>query len=226
MMRTPKKKGATKKRQRRGDQSISVEAAAMAFAFLSVVTNNASLEQAVKLALRAPEPMRTWARQFVEAGGGNVDLISGNATPATKAEVMGLAAPSLKNGIGMVSVAQLFDIYLLGRDRTPENVVYTFYIMFRFWVAGERRPSKEQINRIWALVLEVASTSNIGASHWKELESKGPYALNDWLDEVKANSRKKFKTFLSQKKRLEATADKTFRSLMGFLFDDSEQETS
>lgn len=72
---------------------------------------------------------------------------------------------------------------------------------------------------IWSVTLQIVHESNIGARHWEELERKGEVALKDWLDVVKENARKRFKTFLSQKKTMEESADKAFQSLFSFLFD-------
>jgi hypothetical protein len=140
----------------------------------------------------------------------------------TSAEVREFIEPFLKKGAEFATVAQIADLYLFRKERTPENVVYAFYTGIRFVVARERTPTKEESAKIWEIVLAIARAPRIGEPFWKELEEQGPHRLEDWIEERKEDARKKYKTFLGQKKRAERTSEKAFKSMMTDLFGSEE----
>lgn len=202
--------------------TISVEAATVCFALISSGYDTQTIDRAIKLALRGPDPIKAWLRGWLESQGQNVDLLlSGEPTACgSEAEVRELVEPALKRGAEIASIAQIVDIYLFRKDPNPDNIVYAFYIGARLFIARERKPTKDESKRIWKIALEIAKISKIGAPHWKELEDKSPTALNDWLAGIKENARKRFRTFLSQKKAAETSAESAIRSLMSLLFSD------
>lgn len=226
MVKKRKKRKASKSLKPRHGKNVSFESAIFLFGLLNTSSDTAVIERAFKLALRDPGPVRDGLKAWLESQGVDVDaLMSGESTtPTSKPEVMELAEPALKKGAEMATLAQIVDIYLFGKARTPENIVYAFYIGIRFAVARERKPTKVESKWIWEIALWIAKTSKIGALHWKELESRGPFDLKDWIADRKADARKKYETFLRQKKRAEATAEKAFQSLMSDLFGYGEDE--
>jgi hypothetical protein len=215
-------KGKTKKpsRPRRG-KPLSFEAAIFTFAMLKWAANPPAIGHGIMLALRdadLKEELRPWLASHVE----NIDsLMEGEpTTPPSKAEVRAFVEPFLRAGAETAVYAQIADLYLLRKERTPENLVYAFYNGARFFIAGEREPTDEEKKRIWEIALRLARTSKLGAPLWKELEDKGPVYLKDWIDERKEVARKRYETFLSQMKRATATADEAFKFLMSDMFGD------
>lgn len=220
-MNKSKKPQRKKARQPKGGQYISIETASLAFAILLAGNNKDLLGRLFKLALRGPDIIQFAATLLLGYYGVNTELLMQGEpdTPATKDELVEVVRPVLKEGTRLVSFAQVFDLYLLRSQPTPESIVYVFYIIARYFVAKEQEPTKEQSQQIWAIAITIVRASNIGAKHLEELENKGEIYLKDWLDKVKENARKKFKTFLNQKQRMEKTADRTFESLYSFLFE-------
>jgi len=125
----------------------------------------------------------------------------------------------------MSTLAQIADIYLFGKDPIPENVVYSFYIVTRYVLVRERKPTREESKRIWEIALWLAQNSKIGAPHWKELEDRGEVHLNDWLNIMKENARKRFETFLKHKERAELASNESLNSLLEAVFDMPEPQT-
>jgi hypothetical protein len=191
---------------------------------LNIGSNPALIERVIKLALRGPDFIKENLKAWIESFGHNVDQLmkSEPSTPASKAEVMELVEPILKSAAELASYAQIADIYLFGKKLTPENIVYAFYIGSRLSISREREPTNDERNRIWERTLKLARSSKIGAEHWKELKSRGPYGESDWLAPIKEKARKKFETFLNQKKRVEVMAERSFKSLIS-QFDEEEQ---
>jgi len=209
--------------QPRGVKPISFEAAIFIFGLLNMSANQAAVEHALKLALRDSD-LRDTLRTWLPSLGENIDtLIAGEPTDMpSKAAIRAFAEPFLNTGAGVVAYAQMADIYLFRNERTPENIMYAFYNGTRFIIAGEREPTDEEKKRIWKIALWLAQTSKIGAPHWKELESKGPIYLREWIDKRKDDARKKYKTFLSQMKRAQAATNNALASLMSNMFGDEE----
>jgi hypothetical protein len=215
------KRKSKKRRQPKRSRYTSAEAAALAIAMLVVSSDRALLERLIKLVLRAPnELIKNLAGFFIEQQGGSVAaLLSGEpTTPASKAELLEIAKPVLKTATAFMSAAQLFDLYLIGNSQIPEDLVFAFYIIARMLVAKERKPSKVESMLIWDIALSLTRSSKIGSSYWQELERKGKVYLDSWLQEVKEKARKKFQTFVNQKKQIEKTADRSFNWLLAFLF--------
>lgn len=215
-------KGKSKKTSapRRG-KPLSFEAAIFNFALLKWAANPAAMEYGVKLALREADlkdALRTWLPSHAD----NIDnLVVGEPeTQVTKAEVRGLVEPFLRMGADCAVYAQIADLYLFRKERTPENLVYAFYNGARLFIAGEREPTDEEKKRIWEIALRLAQTSKLGAPLWKELEDEGPVYLKDWIDARKEVARKRYETFLNQLKRASATADEALKSLMSDIFGD------
>jgi hypothetical protein len=208
-------------------RSISVEGAALAFAMFSLANDQEESDRAAKLALRGPDPLRQATRALLEMQGRNVDqILSGEPdTPVTRAEVKEFAAVAFRKGAALAGLTQLLSIYMLDESSTPEEIIYVAYIFLRLALVGEREPSSEERRRIWDAALEFARHSNIAGRRWKELESQGQIYLADWLEETKEKARKKFKTFLSRKRRIEATAEETFKNLMSLLFGEDKDES-
>lgn len=226
-MEKPTTKGKSKKRrQPKGSQYIVIDAASLAFALLLLGNNKGQLERLTKLALRGPDFIKELITPFIEQHGEKVDLIMQGepATPASKEEIIEAIKPVLKEGTRIASFVQLIDLYILHSHPTPESIIYIFYIVTRYYFAREQEPTKDQSKLIWATTLHFAQKAIIVDRHWKALEKKGAVYLEDWLDEVKETARKKFKTFLSQKRRAEKTSDKAFKRLYSFIFDNDENE--
>jgi hypothetical protein len=221
----PEKEGTDKPRRLRNGKPISFESAIFIFALLNASADTTVIERALKLALRGPDLIRDALQTWLPEHGVNIDALMAEepTTKASKAEVMELVEPFLKRGSEMAVFAQIADIYLFGKERTPENIVYAFYIGTRFAIAREREPSNDEKKRIWEIALFLAQTSNIGAPYWADLESKGPVYLKDWIDERKEDARKKYETFLRQKKKAERTAEEAFKSLLSVMFGEDEE---
>jgi hypothetical protein len=88
----------------------------------------------------------------------------------------------LKKGAEFATFAQIADMYAFRGERTPESIVYAFYIGIRYAVARDRPPTNEQSKQIWETALRIARASKIGEPHWKELEERGPKHLEDWIN--------------------------------------------
>lgn len=220
-----KEKGDKPRPPRRGKR-ISFESAIFLFGLLNAGSDKAMIERAFKLALRGPDLLRDALKAWALSQGEDVDrLMSGEPTaPATRTEVKELVGPYLKKGAEMAAFAQIADIYLFDKGRTPENIVYAFYIGTRFVISKEREPTNEEAKRIWEITLWIAQSSKIGKPHWEELERQGPVYLKDWVNKRKEDARKKYVTFLSQKKRAEATAENALDFLVTDIFGDEEDQ--
>lgn len=220
---------ATRKARRRakGGKQISLDTASLTFALLLAGTSSERFERIAKLALRGPDLIKFGMTALLTHVGANAQvLMQGQpTTPASREELIEITKPILQEGARLASFAQLFDLYLLNRQPTAESIVYVFYMIVRYVASQEQEPSKEQSKVIWEITLKIARSSKIGEKHWKYLGSKGQPYLEDWLNEVKENARKKFKTFRNQKKRMEDNADRTFNSLFTFLFDTNDDES-
>ena len=226
-MRKESKKGKLgKTRKSRGGKPISFESAIFIFGLLNAGADKSAIERALKLGLRSPDLIRDALMAFLLSQGANVDdLMAGEpTTPTAKSEVVEFVEPFLKRGAEMAAFAQIADIYLFGKDRTPENIVYAFYIGTRFVRTKDREPTKEEAKDIWETTLWISQNSKIGEIQWKELESKGPVYLKDWIDERKVDARKRYETFLIQKKRAEAIAEEALKKLMSDMFGNGEEK--
>ncbi|PYS94646.1 MAG: hypothetical protein DMF64_00160 [Acidobacteria bacterium] len=195
------------------------------FALLNLLSDEEALKRALKLALRDPGLIGAGLRSLFEGQGFNiVEMMSGEPdAPPTKAEVLTLVEPALKTGVEMATFAQMVDIYLFGQELTPENQVYAFYIGARYAIAREREPTNVEVKQIWHIALTLARNSKIGTPHWSELEGKGKFELKDWLDPLKESARKRFETFLEQKRRAEAAAEQSLNHIMSQVFSDDEE---
>ena len=225
MNKKPKKVKGKKPRQPRPGKAISFEATILMLAYLSAISDKRVIEPALRLALRGPDLLRNFLLNIAASNG--IDfrpLMDENAAPTTLAEVREFAKPFLKTGSEMAIIAQMADIFLFGKERTPENIVYTFYTGIRYAFVGERTPTKAQSGRIWEIALMIARTSKLGDPRWKELEEKGPHHLEEWINQRKEDARKRYKTFLGQKRQAEATAQKAFDSIMSQIFGGDEDE--
>jgi hypothetical protein len=220
------KKGDEGHRPRR-DKNISPESAIFLFGLLNAGMDKSVIERGFKLVMRDPGPLTDMLRAWAESQGENVDaLMSGEpASPTSRAEVKDLVEPFLRRGMDMATFALLVDLYLFGKEQTAESILYAFYCGTRFVLVQEREPTKEEAVRIWQLALLIASHSKIGGRYWKELKSRGPFKLEDWIDVRKEVARKRFETFLRRKKRAEATTEKAFRSLMAEIFGDGDDNS-
>jgi hypothetical protein len=219
-------KGKGKKaRESRPGKTVSFESVIFLFAFLGATSDQTTIMRGLGLALRGPALLRDFIFNLAASQGIDLRPLLGEEDSATRAEVRELAEPFLKKGAAWATIAQIADLYLFHKERTPENIVYAFYTGIRFFVAGERTPTKEESARIWEAALMVARTSKIGEPFWKELEEQSPRHLEDWIEERKEDARKRYKTFLGQKRRAEQTAERAFKSLMSDIFG-NEDETS
>jgi hypothetical protein len=206
--------------QHRRGKPISVESIILMFGLFTAIFDREVLERGFKLALRSPDLLGEKLREFFISKGTDIDTLLGAeaATPPSKAEVLAFADPALKRGVEAAVWAQIADIYFFNTERSPENLVYAFYNGVRFVIAGEVEPTKEQSNRIWDLTLLIARSSKIGAPHWKNLEEESPIALKNWLEPIKETARKRYKTFLSRKRRAERTAEESLKAIMADMF--------
>lgn len=197
----------------------------MVCAMFAAMSDQAMPTRVAKLLLRGPVHIKDRVRTFLELHEEKVDqLMSGEpATPASETEVRTFVEPFLKRGIESATFARMADIYLFSKELTPESILFAFYILIRFAIAGERQPTLIETKLIWEFAEGLAQTSKIGAPQWKELESQGERALTNWLKPLKASARKKYETFLIRKKRLDASAEVVFQSLISMLFTDAEK---
>jgi hypothetical protein len=197
----------------------------MVFAMFDAMSNSEMPKRVAKLLLRGPDLIKNNLRTFLESQGENVhQLMSGEpTTPTSEAEVREFAEPLLKKGIEAANFARMVDIYLFRKDPTPESVFFTFYILIRFAVARERKPTPDEIKLIWNIAETLTRTSNIGAPHWSKLKEQGPHALKDWLRPIKESARKKYETFLTRKKRHDASAERIFGAITSMLFNSTEE---
>lgn len=202
----------------RPSKNISFESAVFLFSILSAGLDQTALPRGLGLALRGPALIRDALFNLAASHGVDLRPMLGPEDSVTSSEVREFAEPFLKNGAEFTTAAQIADLYLFRKERTPENIVYAFYTFFRFMVARDRTPTKEESAKIWEAALAVARSSKIGGPFWKELEAQGPHRLEDWIEERKEDARKKYKTFLEQKRRAELTSEKAFKSVMTDLF--------
>lgn len=210
-----------KKRSQRHKRAISIDSTILLFSLLTAGLDQSAIDHALKLALRGPAFIRDGVRTLLESQGVKVSApMQGQPnTPTSELEVKEFIKPFLKKGAEMSTLAQIADIYLFEKERTPENVVYAFYIVTRYVLVRERKPTKAESKRIWEIALWIAQNSKIGAPHWKELEDLGQVHLNDWLSTLKENARKRFETFSKHKKRAELASKESLNSLLEAVFD-------
>ncbi len=221
-MKKSGKRKSKKRRQPKRSRYTTAEAAALAVAMLVAGTNKSSIERLIKLSLRAPDDLiRNVAAFLLTQHGENVEAwLSGEpAALASKEELIEVAKPALKTATDCISAAQLFDLYLIGKAQTPEDIIFAFYIGARMFIAQERTPTKGQSKFIWEIAVDLTRRSKIGGLHLQELEQQGQVHFDSWLEEVKEKARKKFLTFVRQKRQIEKNANKSFNWLLSFLFD-------
>jgi hypothetical protein len=219
-----KSKSKKQSRPRRG-KPVSIYSAILFLGAAGVVHERPVVEQALRLALRSSEPWGNELRGFFSSKGMNVEGALGPdaSRPTAKEEVLALAEPYIKMGRDWAAWAQIADIYYFNTARSPENVVYMFYNLVRFYIAGDKRPTKEQYKQIWDFTLRFARVSRKGVPHWKKLKEESPTALEDWLAPVKETARKRYKkTFLRQKRRADRTAEESLKNLMEDFFGNAE----
>jgi hypothetical protein len=216
-----------KERRKRHKPAVSVDSTILLFSLLTAGLDQSAIDHALKLALRGPAFIRDGVKTLLESQGVNVSapMLGQMNTPTSELEVKEFVEPFLKKGAEMSTLAQIADIYLFEKERTPENVVYAFYIVTRYILVRERKPTKAESKRIWEIALWIAQNSKIGAPHWKELEVRGQLHLNDWLSTMKENARKRFETFLKHKKRAELASRDSLNSLLEAVFDTPEHQT-
>ncbi|HEY0377225.1 MAG TPA: hypothetical protein VGC87_09730 [Pyrinomonadaceae bacterium] len=225
MTKQPVKRKSKRRRQPKRSRYTTAEAAALAVAILVAGTDKSSIERLIKLALRAPDELiRNLTAFLLAQHGENIEAWLSNepTTPASKEELVEITKPVLKIATNYISMAQLLDIYLIGKAQSPDDVLFAFYIGARMLISQERTPSKEESRRIWELTVDITRRSKIGGRHLQELEQRGQVYLDSWLEEVKEKARKKFLTFVRQKKQTEENANKSFNWLLSFLFDADE----
>ena len=207
--------------RKRNSGSISIDSTILLTSLLNACLDQAVVDRALRLALRGPEYIRDGVKTVLENQGLNVNALMYDqpGTPTSQSEVREFVEPFLKKGAEISTLAQLTDIYLFAKDATAENVVYAFYIGTRYALVRERKPTKEESKRIWEIALWITRNSKIGATHWKQLELRGQVHLNDWLNVMKENARKRFETFLRQKERARLASDASLKSLLSAVFD-------
>jgi hypothetical protein len=137
-------------------------------------------------------------------------------TPATKEEVKAFLGPVLASAATLMSLGHMIDEYLW--DLGAEGVAYLFYAGARYFMVGERTPNHAERHEIWSQTWTLTKASNIGSKHWAELERKGGNGLESWKAEVQESARKKYKTFLRQKKKVDASSTRVLETLMS-IFD-------
>lgn len=224
-MSKKQKRGDSEKRSRpRRGKAVSVESVIFLFGLLNAGTDKAVIERALKSGLRGPDLIKDWLRFWLETQGVDIGaFMSGEPTdPAARAEVKELVTPALKKAAEMAAFAQMADIYLFGKEPTPKRLLYAFYIGTRFTLVRERAPTKRESKLIWEIALWITQNSKIGAPHWRKLESQGEVYLKDWIQKRKDDARKKYETFLNQKRRAVASAEESLTSLMSGMFGDEE----
>lgn len=214
-------KGGRRRRPSRR-KAVSVESVIFLFGMLNAFSDRAVIERALKLGLRGPNMIKNGLGFWLRSQGVDVDdLMRGEpAQPTSQSEVKELFAPAVKRATEMAAFAQIADIYLFGKERTPKNLLYTFYIGTRFAIVRERRPTKGESKLIWEIALWITKNSKMGAPHWRKLEKRGDVYLQDWIQKRKDDARKRFETFLNQKRRAEAAAEESLASLVSDIFSD------
>ncbi len=222
MSKKPTGRKGKKQPAPRPGKNISFESAIFLFAILSAGLDQTAMPRGFGLLLRGPALIRNGVFNLAASQGLDLRPLLGPEDSVTSAEVREFVEPFLKKGAEFATIAQIADFYLFRKERTPENVVYAFYTGIRYAVARERVPTKEESAKIWEIALVIARASKIGEPFWKELEEQDPHRLKDWIEERKEDARKRYKTFLDQKKRAEQTSEKAFKSLMTDLFGSQE----
>lgn len=183
----------------------------MLCAFALVTSNPPLLTHAVYLALRGPEDVKKIVEPFAQAFGFNIQSPE-LQTPVTKEEVKAFLAPVLTSAATLASLGHILDEYLW--DLTPEGVAHLFYAGARYFKVGDRTPNHAERHEIWNQTWKLTKASHIGRKHWAYLETKGGNALKDWKMEVQESARKKYKTFLRQKKKVDASSVRALETLM------------
>lgn len=195
--------------------AISLEAASLLCSVAFITSSPPALRHAVYLALRGSKDIKKLAGPFAQPFG--FDLQSPEfQTPATKEEVKAFLGPVLVSAATLMSLGHMIDAYLW--DLTAEGVAYLFYAGARYLKVGDRTPNHAERHEIWTQTWTLTKASHIGSKHWAELERKGGNALENWKTEVQESARKKYKTFLRQKKKVDATSAKALETLMS-IFD-------
>lgn len=216
-------KDSKPRRPRRG-KAVSVESVIFLFGLLNAGTDKAVIERAFKLGLRGPDLIKSGLRFWLESQGVDIDAFMNGEPidPASQAEVKEMVEPALKRAAEMAAFAQIADLYIFGKAPTPKSLLYAFYIGTRFALVRERKPTKGESKLIWEIALWITQNSKIGAPHWRKLESRGEVYLKDWIQKRKDDARKKYETFLNQKRRAEATAEESLTSLVSDIFGSEE----
>jgi hypothetical protein len=176
-----------------------------------ITTSPPYLTQAVFLALRGPEDIKRLMEPFAKPFGFNFQSPEFQ-TPATEEEVKAFLGPVLASAATLMSLGHMIDEYLW--DLTAEGVAYLFYAGTRYLKVGDRTPTHAERHEIWSQTWTLTKASHIGSKHWSELEQKGGNALEVWKTEVQESARKKYKTFLRQKKKVDASSAKALETLM------------
>jgi|SRR6185369_3387808 len=214
-------RNANIKERKRHRGSVSIDSTILLFSLLNACLDKSVINHALQLALRGPEYIRDGIKTLLENQGLNINALINDQSgpPTSQLEVREFVEPFLRKGAEISTLAQIADIYLFAKDATAENVVYAFYIGTRYAFVRERKPTKEESKRIWEIALWIAKNSKVGAIHWKQLELRGQVHLNDWLNVMKENARKRFETFLRQKERASRASDASLEALLSAVFD-------
>lgn len=199
---------------------LSLESASLALAILLLSNDKNRQGQLIALALRQPDIIRDLVQPLLSAVGNfQLPMPTDNVIPSTKEELITIVEPILKEGTKLASFARLFDLYLLRNPPTPDSIVYTLYTVIRFVIAQENKPTPAQHKLIWSTTLLMTKKSAIGGKQWQELEASGEVYLDDWLAKVKENARKRFRTFVNQKQKMERRSDDAFKRLFVLFFE-------
>lgn len=210
-----------KTRRAKGSRHISLEAATLAASMILASANRDVIERLIVMGLRGSNDLlRSLIEMLLQSQGEDVAAwrLREPIVEPSKAEVMNILKPQLHSAAQIICGMQVLYSYL--EQPSVDDVVFYFYTVVRVLKVGEtRQPTAAESKQIWEATLEIVRSSRLGAHHWREMEEKGSEHLVDWLDYVKENARRRFKTFMRQKGRTEATASRTLQSLLRVLFD-------
>jgi hypothetical protein len=191
-----------RKRPKTGD-AISVEAAALLCAFVALKSNPNATAYGFNLALRGSVDMR----EFLGFSGSRDTF-----PPASKEQVKEFLTPFLKSAVEVASWGRMLDSYIW--DPTPDDVVFASYAITRWCVAREREPSASEKKLIWEWTVRLAKGSYVAGKYWSELEKENIQKLDAWVAYLKEAARKRYETFLRQKRSIDATAAEAFDTLI------------
>ena len=195
--------------------AISVEAASLLCTLAFVTSSPPMVTHAISLALRGPEDIKKLVEPFARQFGFNFQSPQFQ-TSATKEEVKAFLGPVLASAATLMSLGHMIDEYLW--DLTADGIAHLFYAGVRYFKVGDRTPNHAERHEIWSQTWTLTKASHIGSKRWAELEQKGGNALEDWRTEVQESARKKYKTFVRQKKKVDASSAKALGTLMS-MFD-------